>query len=311
MTMGIDKLTEKLEAKAKKTIVQYVDKDFDENHTWTIYFLLDIRVVYIISYVYISVINLISSTASIEATDDKHTDVIFRVTSNTTGHVTEISDAVLWNCREHSASSYYYRFLYWMLLVALISALAGFAISKVITLINIGIVSPENALTRLWHIAVFKYLECNHKEDTAKWSQEYLSISMKNLPIDVFEKVKSRRANFWRAIFTFLVLFMLIAGMALSYLSYDLHPLVCIRREKDAYIQYHQGANNTGRVEINLYGHLRHFQIASGATVVLLALIISSSALGFYCASKKIVEYMKENHVKDYIARQITKETTS
>ena len=242
-------------AKANKAIKKYVDKDFDENHTWTIYFLLDVKVVYIISYAYISVINLISSTASIEATDDKHTDVIFRVTSNTTGHITEISDAVLWNCREHSPSSYYYRFLYWMLLVALISALAGFAISKVITLINVGIVSPENALTRLWHIAVFKHLESNHKGD-AQWSM--VESSMKNLPFSVFDEIKHGCANCCRAFFAFLVLFMLIVGMALSYLSYDLHPLVCIRGEKDAYIEYHQGKNNTGRVDINLYGHLRH-----------------------------------------------------
>ena len=35
-----------------------------------------------------------------------------------------------------------------------------------------------------------------------------------------------------------------------------------------------------------------HFQIASGGTVVFLALMISLVALGFYCTSKKIVDDM-------------------
>ena len=42
-------------------------------------FLVDIKVVYIISYAYISIVNLISSTANIEATDDKHADVEFQI----------------------------------------------------------------------------------------------------------------------------------------------------------------------------------------------------------------------------------------
>ena len=285
--------------KPKALIKKYVGNDFDEKHTWTIYFLIDVKVVYIISYAYISVINLISSTASIEATDDRHTNVTFPVTSNTTGYVTEISDAVLWNCREHSSSSYYYKFLYWMLLVALISALVGVVISKVITLINIGIISPENALTRLWHIAILKHLEDHEGE--AEWS--LAQSSMKNLeriPIGVFDKIKDGCKNFLRTLCTFFVLLTLVAGMTFSYLSYDLHPLACIRGEKDTFIQYHPGKNNTGRVEMNLSKRLRHFQLASGIIVASLAFIMLLLALGFYYASKKIVEDMKKD-VKDNI----------
>ena len=93
--MFLENAKEWVEKKVKEKIEKYVDKDFDEKHTWTIYFLVDIKVVYIISYAYISIVNLISSTANIEATDDKHTDVEFQITSTQSGFVTNISDAVL------------------------------------------------------------------------------------------------------------------------------------------------------------------------------------------------------------------------
>ena len=274
---------------AEEQIEKYVDKDFDEKHTWTIYFLVDIKVVYIISYAYISIVNLISSTANIEATDDKHTDVEFQITATQRGFVTNISDAVLWNCRPHSASNYYYRFLYWMLFIGLISALSGFFLSKLITLVNIGILSPESSLTRLWHIAVFQSHPKNKSQLDDASTKE-----LEKIPVKVFDEVKHSCANIWRTINSFFILFLLVAGMYLAYFSYDLHPLACIRGQEDTTIQYHKEGTKMGRVELNLSYGLRKLQIAAGITIAILAAVILTLASCFYCSSYCVIQQMKK-----------------
>ena len=186
--------------KGKKGIEKHVDKNFHEKHNWTIYSLFDIKVVYIISTAYISIVNLISSTASIEATDDQNNDVKFQISSDRRGFVTEISDYVLWNCRPHSISEYYYRFLYWMLIIGLIAGLSGFYIAKVIALINIGIFSPEHGLIRLWHIAVFQKGKGRLlSTDSAK--------KLEKVPSTAFKNIKNSCANKCRTIIPFFSVF--------------------------------------------------------------------------------------------------------
>ena len=278
--------------KAEKLIEEYVDKDFDDKHTWTIYFLVDIKIVYIISYVYISIVNLISSTANIEATDDKHTEVEFQISSTQKGHVTNISDPVLWNCRPHSASSYYYRFLYWMLLAGLISALGGFVVTKVITLINTEIVSPERSFTRLWHIALFKtrnHIKLDENTMTGK------------LRIDVFNRIKWSWGNICKILNLFLILFALVAGMVFSYLSFDLHPLACLRGQDDTSIQYTKiikEGQTMGIVKINLSDDLLRFQLVAGILITFFAASILILALCFYCCSYCILEEMEDEILK-------------
>ena len=268
----------------ERLIAKYVDKDFNEKHIWTICFLVDIKIVYIISYAYISIVNLISSTANIEATDDKHTEVEFQISSTQKGYVTNISDPVLWNCRPYSASSYYYRFLYWMLLAGLASALGGFVVTKLITLINVGIVSPERGLTRLWHIALFQARNNGLNEN----------VMTDKLPIGVFNRVKWSWGNICKILNLFLILFALVAGMVFSYLSFDLHPLACIRGEHDTSIHYTKEGQKMGIVKINLSDDLLIFQLVAGILVAFFAASILILALCFYYCSYCIIEDMKK-----------------
>ena len=106
-------------------------KNFDQNYPWTIYFLIDLKVVYILTYAFISFINLISSTANSEAFNDKNSMMLFNVSSEFMNvNVTSINDAILWSCRSFSDTRGYYRFLYWMLIVSVVVALTGFFYNK-------------------------------------------------------------------------------------------------------------------------------------------------------------------------------------
>ena len=294
INMTREEIVKETKTQAEKLIEKHVDKDFDEKHTWTIFLLVDIKVIYIISYAYISIVNLISSTANIEATDDKHTDVEFQITATQSGFVTNISDPVLWNCRPHSASDYYYKFLYWMLFIGLISALSGFFLSKLITLINLGILSPESGLTRLWHIAVFQSHPKEDKSNLECILDDASTKALKKIPVKVFDQVKGSCGNIWRTVIPFIVLFILVSGMFIAYFSYDIHPLACIRGQDDTTIQYHKEGTKMGRVEINLSDDLITFQIAAGITTVVLALVILLFASCFFFCSYHVVQKMKK-----------------
>ena len=85
------------------------------------YCLINIKAFFIISYMYISVVNLISTTANSEATMDKEGNSSFDVTSLSLHQqlmVSRINDPVLWNCRETSLTRNYYKILYIMLFTA-------------------------------------------------------------------------------------------------------------------------------------------------------------------------------------------------
>jgi len=133
---------------------------FARDNPWTVYFLVDLKVVFIITYIYATVINLVSSTANIEATEDTDSGQQHTVAPYTNATVTKIDDAVLWSCRYESMTKEYYRFLYWMIIIALIVALSTFCIVKIVTLVRVGVCeSDKHSLTKLWQMALLKYLK--------------------------------------------------------------------------------------------------------------------------------------------------------
>ena len=99
---------------------------------------------------YVSVVNLISTTANNEATTDIHSNNTFSVTTQHTNvKVSFIDDAVLWNCRDQSVTRSYYRILYLMLIGSFSFALVTLTIVKWKILC-----SAEHSYTYLWRIAV-------------------------------------------------------------------------------------------------------------------------------------------------------------
>ena len=71
-------------------------ENFDNRHSLTIYFLVDLKLVYIMTYAFITIVNLISSTANSEAFSDRDSMMPLNVSLQYTSvNVTSINDAIL------------------------------------------------------------------------------------------------------------------------------------------------------------------------------------------------------------------------
>lgn len=146
------------------------EESYDDMHQWTIYTLVDLKVVYIITVTYITVVNLISSTAHAHASTDKARVIPFDVSPEYMNvNVTSINDPVLWNCRRLSSNSEYYKFLYWMVIIVMMVVMFGFFSIKFVALITLSsncgfkccnclCSTFKCGLTKLWQIAICK--EC-------------------------------------------------------------------------------------------------------------------------------------------------------
>ena len=153
-----------------KAVQKKFEETFNDATSWTIYFLVDLKVVYIITFGLITIINLISSTATIRALTDKSSMTLFNVSSKYMNvNVTSINDAVLWNCRQFSETSDSYKFLYWMVIIVLIMIMSGLFLIKLISLIIVNSCCGfkcciyrssafKHGLTNLWHIAIHRKL---------------------------------------------------------------------------------------------------------------------------------------------------------
>ena len=168
---------------------------------------------YIITFAFITIVNLISSTANGEAISDANSMTLFNVTlspGERNVEVKSINDAVLWNCRSQSVTSYYYRFLYWMLIIALGASLLGFLVIKLIGLVTVNCtcktcscpcVYNDYGLTKLWHIAILelKARSGGNDQQSQKNSMEaYQKLFDQDVPSGILKRLNfcSRFAKF-------------------------------------------------------------------------------------------------------------------
>ena len=271
-------------------------EDVEKYQKWTGYFLVDIKIVFIITYVYISVVNLISTTANNEANQDTQNPAEFNVTSrdeHTNVVVNYIDDAVLWNCRGYSLTSKYYVTLYWMLLTMFIVTLSFYSASKCFALWSI---TSSNSLTDLWHMGVMKQLKklmekATYNADSAeRLARCYRNLLSKNVPESVHNEMKKMPMVKRRKLIPYCSLIVLVLALALSALSYDLHPLSCISGIPENSINYD---NATQTVELRFPGRMITFRRVSIFVVFFLVAALILLARQFYKVTREIVNIVE------------------
>ena len=260
------------------------------------YCLINIKAFFIISYMYISVVNLISTTANSEATMDEQGNSSFDVTSLSLHQqlmVSRINDPVLWNCRETSLTRNYYKILYIMLLTA--SGTATLVFFGVKTLNFCG----DRPLNRLWEIAVAQHLKETHTNDNtseSRYSKEkaneiiecYQSIFKKKLS-DIKKNITSSYIKL-RTFAPILSTFYLVVGWWLLLLSYDLHPVSCLSGPNEDTISYNFEEN---AVQIRHSPHWLRFQTAAVIIGTIFIAAVLMNGVFFYAINGLIVDEMK------------------
>ena len=259
------------------------------------YCLINIKAFFIISYMYISVVNLISTTANNEATMDEEGESHFDITSQSQHHqlmVSRIDDPVLWNCRETSLTKNYYQILYIMLFVA--SGTATLLFFGVKTLNFCG----DCPLKRLWEVAVAQHLKETHTNNDKRYT-----LDKTNEIIDCYQAIfnnkmadiKENITFSYRQLRTFapiLSTIYLIVGWWFLLLSYDLHPISCLSGPNEETIHY---ISEDSAVEIKYSPHVLRFQFAA---VIIGAILLGAFVMNgtfFYAMNGLIINEMKEN----------------
>ena len=263
---------------------------------WATYTLVDVKLVFIMAYVYVSVVNLISTTATNEANNDAEKSAPVNLSArpeHTNVIVTYIDDSILWNCREYSPSDDYYRTLYWMLISVFSATLAFFSIAKIFALYNVGKVE---ALGDLWNIAVIQHLKkatshINYKSEAVKnLAKLYQGMLDKGMSIRFFNEVKTMKRVKRRKAFSYLPTILLSLSIPISALSYDLHPLSCIVGVSEDNIHYN---TVTQTVDLNFSDGVVNFQRAAVVCIYFLIIPIFPIAYVFYKDTNTLVDIME------------------
>ena len=277
----------------------------EEYQKYSGYFLIDIKVTFIMTYVYISVINLISTTANNEANQDTESPLLFNVTSrpeHTNVSVESIDDATLWSCREQSSTSSYYVTLYWMLLATFSVTMLFYVVSKSFALWSIvGI----DSLTDIWHMAIMKQLrkpmqEASYSEDDAvSLAKCYRGMLSNKIPENVYNEMKRLPIMRRRRLIPYLSIMALASAMVFGALSYDLHLVSCINGIPEGSISYN---NATQTVEFRFTDSVIVFQRVSVFLTLVAVISIILVAWWFYRVTYKIVSIMEakvENEINN------------
>ena len=266
----------------------------DKASKWTIYFLVDLRVVFIITYVYITVVNLISTTANVQATTHTESTATFNVTSHTEHmnvSVSFIDDALLWNCRKQSETKVYYEGLYWMLVAAFIITLLSLAIAKCIVIFG---ANHEDYYLR--RIAIIQCLQ-------EKQSSHCISQSFKQQCKQFLDECPG---EYWsntlcRKISLILSVSIITTSMILGGLFYDLHLLSCILEPSEDFIEYNA---TTQTVELRFSDNLSRSQTAVGAISFILGIAFLLNCFLFYFCTFWVVNGWKQKLTEGLMAQE-------
>ena len=268
--------------------------DVDKASKWTAFFLVDLKIVFIITFVYVSVVNLVSTTANNEASTDVNSNSTFTVTTKHGNvNVSFIDDAILWNCRDHSETKRYYQILYWMLIVSFGLALVTLTIVKWNILCN-----AMHGHTYLWYIAVVNCIRNSAGNTTSDEATTKAKLYRKLLETECNINVP-KGYNRCRLLTLFINSCIIPFAIFLSFTTYDLHPLSCISEQGDNFIEYTRMPNNMkgGTVEIQFPDWIKIYRIVAIIALFILGLGFLINILCFYVCNFRIIEKL-ETQVK-------------
>lgn len=140
--------------------------------------LVDVRLLFIIMSVYITICTEITSAANNEAAADANGNGTFDLTSRPEHNdlpISDVSNAVLWNCREKSITRTYYTVLYGALSAAFALILSVFILTRLSILWGNMRPGSHDLNKAMWHIQIINklrnYLEYKREPERVQISK--------------------------------------------------------------------------------------------------------------------------------------------
>jgi len=246
---------------------------------------IDIRALFIVISVYTTVARLIATTAHNEATDDANNDRLFNLTDkpeHTDVPVKEISNAVLWDCRDKSVTNNYYKALYGMLFTAFGVVVLMFIGARLTVMCGWRSRLSENLYSILWRLVLIKRLKQlvlrygTNDPRTRKKSKVYY---------EQWNIERKQKAHWTIPAIPYFETIFLVVALPFMLTSYDLHPLGCVIGPDEGSIQYF---NETAKVKLNFPTALINYQKFALVVSVVLMVPIVSFGLLLVCKYKMV-----------------------
>ena len=279
------------------------------------FMLIDIRLIFIIVSVYITIGTAITTAANNEAANDTNGNGTFDLTSRSEHQnvvVSQVTNSVLWNCREKSLTKEYYRALYGLLFSTFTLIMLVFIVTRSSVLFANLQQGADRLKKALWRIQLLKYLrkrikqhikENEDKVDADEQERKFfksfseeLDLERKHESIGGADKTrlstKVPKIHGSILIIPFFEALFLVLALPFMLTTYDLNPMGCLAGPDEDAIEYN---NITGQVHLQFKQSVLNYQIAALIISILLLIPLAVFALLLPVQYGRITKKMGQN----------------
>ena len=275
------------------------------------FMLIDIRLIFIIVSVYITIGTAITTAANNEAANDTNGNGTFDLTSRSEHQnvlVSQVTNSVLWNCREKSLTKQYYRALYGLLFSTFTLIMLVFIITRSSVLFANLQQGTDRLKNALWRIQLLKHLRKRIKQHTKgnkdsdgqeiffKSFSEELDLERKPESIGGADKTrlstKVPKIHGSILIIPFFEALFLVLALPFMLTTYDLNPMGCLAGPDEDAIEYN---NVTGKVHLQFKQSVLNYQVAALIISITLMIPLAVFALLLPVQYGRITKKMGQN----------------
>lgn len=253
------------------------------------FILIDIRVLFIVVSVYTTVAAVISTTAHNEATKDTTSDRTFNLTDrpeHTNVLVNDVSNAILWNCRQKSVTHNYYRALYYIMFAAFVAITLVFLGARLSVMCGWRYRLGQNLHNILWRLVLVKrvkQLVLRYGADDPRTKEKA------KVYYEQWNKGSEQRAHWSISAIPYCEAVFIVIAIPFMLTSYDIHPLGCLIGPDEDTIRYD---NESAKVTLEFTQGLLQYQKIALSSSIFFMLPIGFFAFMLVCKYKTVTRRM-------------------
>ena len=253
------------------------------------FILIDIRVLFIIVSVYTTVAAVISTTAHNEATKDSNSERPFNLTDRPEHEnliVRDVSNAILWNCRQKSVTHDYYKALYTILNVTFVTIMLVFLGARLSVMCGWRYRLGQNLHNILWRLVLVKrvkQLVLRYGADDPRTKERVRVYD------EQWKRSSEQRARWSISAIPYCEAVLLVIAIPFILTSYDIHPLGCLIGPDEDTIRYD---NESGKVTLDFTKGLLQYQKIALSSSIFFMVPIGIFAFMLVCKYKTVTKSM-------------------